>query len=171
MAEGEVLIREAATVADDERAAGLMVDYLTWAHERLAREYGVEEPPIDPLNVRDGFASFRPPDGCLLLAECGGDAVGVGALRMLRPAVAEVKRMYVRPKWRGRRLGSALLDRLLSEAADRHAVTVLLDTCRFMTDAQGLYRSRGFTERPPYEGTEIPERIRQHWIFFERHAA
>jgi hypothetical protein len=37
-----------------------------------------------------------------------------------------------------------------------------------MTDAQRLYRSRGFIERPPYEGTEIPERIQQHWIFFER---
>ena len=41
-------------------------------------------------------------------------------------------------------------------------------TCRFMTDAQCLYRSRAFAERPPYEGTEIPTRIQQYWIFFER---
>jgi hypothetical protein len=37
-----------------------------------------------------------------------------------------------------------------------------------MTDAQRLYRSRAFAERPPYEGTEIPARIQQYWIFFER---
>jgi hypothetical protein len=45
---------------------------------------------------------------------------------------------------------------------------VRLDTCEFMTDAQRLYRSRGFVERDPYEGTEIPERLRTYWLFFER---
>jgi hypothetical protein len=37
-----------------------------------------------------------------------------------------------------------------------------------MTDAQRLYRSRGFVERTPYEGTEIPTRLQHLWIFFER---
>jgi len=50
------------------------------------------------------------------------------------------------------------------------ATTILLDTCRFMTDAQRLYRSRGFVERSPYEGTEIPPRLQDLWIFFERQA-
>jgi GNAT superfamily N-acetyltransferase len=77
--------------------------------------------------------------------------------------------MYVAPPWRGRHLGSALLDRLLQEAEQRQAHTVRLDTARFLTDAQRLYRSRGFHERPPYEGTEIPPHLQQHWIFFERH--
>lgn len=48
------------------------------------------------------------------------------------------------------------------------AVVVRLDTCRFVTDAQRLYRSRGFEERGPYEGTEIPSRLQEHWLFFER---
>ena len=43
-----------------------------------------------------------------------------------------------------------------------------LDTVCFMTDAQRLYRSRGFVERPPYDETEIPEPLRQYWLFFER---
>ena len=67
-----------------------------------------------------------------------------------------------------RHLGSAILDGLLDEALSRSSRIVRLDTCRFMTDAQRLYRSRGFEERAPHEGTEIPERIRQHWIIFER---
>ncbi len=37
-----------------------------------------------------------------------------------------------------------------------------------MSDAQRLYRSRGFVERTPYEGTEIPEHLQRHWMFFER---
>jgi GNAT superfamily N-acetyltransferase len=76
--------------------------------------------------------------------------------------------MYVALDWRDRHLGSAILDRLLEEARSRHSRIVRLDTCRFMTDAQRLYRSRAFAERPPYEGTEIPARIQRYWIFFER---
>jgi hypothetical protein len=37
-----------------------------------------------------------------------------------------------------------------------------------MNDAQSLYRSRKFVERDPYDGTEIPERLRRYWLFFER---
>jgi N-acetylglutamate synthase-like GNAT family acetyltransferase len=87
---------------------------------------------------------------------------------MLGADVAEVKRMYVEPRWRDHHVGSAILDRLLEDASMREVRIVRLDTCRFMTAAQGLYRSRGFLERTPYEGTEIPERLQQHWIFFER---
>jgi GNAT superfamily N-acetyltransferase len=162
------VIREAAPGLDDQAVAALMVDYLTWAIERLANEYGVDEPPTHPSLVEAGLDSYRPPSGRLLLAECDGKPAGVGAIRKLRPGVVEVKRMYVAPAWRDRHLGSRILDRLLDEAQKMGATTVLLDTCRFMTEAQRLYRSRGFVERPPYEGTEIPPRLQHLWIFFER---
>ncbi len=65
-------------------------------------------------------------------------------------------------------MGSALIDRLLTEARETFAATtVRLDSCRFMTDAQRLYTSRGFTEREPYEETEIPAQMRQYWRFYE----
>jgi len=165
---GNCLIREAEPDFDDDAVAALMVDYLTWAIERLASDYGVDEPPTHPSLVRDGLASYRPPVGRLILAECAGQPVGVGAIRRLRTGVVEVKRMYVAPGWRDRHVGSAILDRLLDYAGEMGATTVRLDTCRFMTDAQRLYRSRGFVERSPYEGTEIPPRLQHLWIFFER---
>jgi GNAT superfamily N-acetyltransferase len=165
---GNCLIRQAEPGSDDDAVAALMVDYLTWAIERLAREYGVDEPPTHPSLVRDGLANYRPPVGWLILAECGGHPVGVGAIRLLRAGVVEVKRMYVTPGWRDRHVGSAILDQLLDQAEEMGATTILLDTCRFMTDAQRLYRSRGFVERLPYEGTEIPARLQHLWIFFER---
>jgi ribosomal protein S18 acetylase RimI-like enzyme len=62
----------------------------------------------------------------------------------------------------------SLLDRLLESATEMGARTVLLDTAGFMSAAHGLYRSRGFAERPPYEGTEIPASLHEHWLFFER---
>jgi GNAT superfamily N-acetyltransferase len=167
---GGCLIREAQPGLDDDAVAALMVDYLTWAIERLAQECGVDEPPTHPSLVRDGLVNYRPPIGRLILAECEGQPVGVGAIRRLRPGVVEVKRMYVAPGWRDLHVGSAILDRLLDQAREMGATTVLLDTCRFMTDAQRLYRSRGFVERSPYDGTEIPPRLQHLWIFFERRA-
>jgi GNAT superfamily N-acetyltransferase len=131
-------------------------------------EYGVDEPPTDPSEQRSKLAEYRRPAGVLLVVECGGEVAGVGALRWLSNAVAEDKRMYVPDQWRGAHLGSAILDRLIGEAAAAGAKAVRLDTVRFMTDAQRLYRSRGFVECPPYEETEVPRRLRQHWLFFER---
>jgi GNAT superfamily N-acetyltransferase len=163
-----VTIRDADPGRDDEVVVRLMGEYMSWAHERLAREFDVQEPPADPAEIRDHLDDYRQPKGRLLLAESDGAAAGVGALRMLDTEVAEVKRMYVDPRWRGHHVGSAILDALLDEARARGTRMVRLDTCRFMTSAQGLYRSRGFIERPPYDGTEIPERLQQHWIFFER---
>jgi len=162
------VIRDAQSGEDEDAVVRLMAEYMSWAHERLAAEFDVHEPPADPAKIRDHLDDYRPPKGRLLLAECDGQRVGVGALRMLGADVAEVKRMYVAPHWRDRHVGSAILDHLLNEARTRSARLVRLDTCRFMTGAQRLYRSRGFTERSPYEGTEIPKRIQQHWIFFER---
>jgi GNAT superfamily N-acetyltransferase len=94
--------------------------------------------------------------------------VGMGALRTLEPGVVEVKRMFVRPEYRARGLGSGIVDRLLVEARQTlGAETIRLDTCRFMVEAQRLYESRGFSERDPYPGTEIPEPLQKYWKFYE----
>jgi N-acetylglutamate synthase-like GNAT family acetyltransferase len=106
-----------------------------------------------------------------LIAESDGRPAGIGALRHLSDDVAEVKRMYVVPAFRGRHISSAILDRLISEARVMGATSLRLDTCRFMSDAQRLYRSRGFTECRRYEGSEIPPRLEQHWVYFERRLA
>lgn len=58
--------------------------------------------------------------------------------------------------------------RLIDEARSRGARLVLLDTVKFMAEAQRLYRSRDFVERGPYEESEIPAHLREHWLFFER---
>jgi GNAT superfamily N-acetyltransferase len=164
-------LREAEVGIDDEPIAALMVEYLEWAHLRLLALYGVGDPPTDPGMVRQSLHEFRRPHGVLLVAESGGHPVAIGALRRLSEQVVEVKRMYVVPSFRGRHISSAILDRLIAEARTMGATTLRLDTCRFMSDAQRLYRSRGFAERERYEGSEIPPRLAQHWVFFERSLA
>jgi GNAT superfamily N-acetyltransferase len=161
-------VREAEAGLDDDSIARVMVEYLEWAHVRLLELYGVGDPPTDPGLVRQSLRGFRRPDGVLLLAESDGQTAGIGALRRLSPDIAEVKRMYVVPSFRGRHISSTILDRLIAEARAMGATTLRLDTCRFMSDAQRLYRSRGFAERGRYQGSEIPPRLGQHWVYFER---
>jgi GNAT superfamily N-acetyltransferase len=165
---GTWAVREALPGVDDGAVADLMVEYLEWANGRLRDEYGIDDPPTDPGRVLESLAEFRRPRGLLLLAESDGRPAAIGALRRLSHDVAELKRIYVVPGCRGRHVSSAILDRLIDEARAMGATTLRLDTCRFMSDAQRLYRSRGFAERDPYEGSEIPPRLRRHWVFFER---
>jgi GNAT superfamily N-acetyltransferase len=156
------------TPDDDGAVTALMTAYLMWAHRILRDEYGVDKPPTDAAQVRESLHALLRPSAMILLAEREGDAIGVGAVRGLDTDVAEIKRMYVDPGARGLHVGAAVLDRLLDESRRAGAKIVRLDTCEFMTDAQRLYRSRGFVERSPYEGTEIPERLQKSWLFFER---
>lgn len=164
-----VTLRHADLATDADALVTLLGDYLTWAVGRLREEYGLEDSPTDLGAIRESLPALVPPKGLLLVADLDGAPVGVAALRTLTPGIVEVKRMYVDPRGRGQGVGSALVDRLLTEATDTfHATTIRLDSCRFMTDAQRLYVSRGFAEREPYEGTEIPAHMRQHWRFYER---
>jgi GNAT superfamily N-acetyltransferase len=164
----ELVVREVASADDDSAAAELMAEYLDWATERLRSDYGLEEAPAKAAEVAAKLAEYKPPHGVTLLAEVAGIPIGVGAIRWLSDGVAEIKRMYVQPSARGQHVGSSMLDALISRAVQSGAAVLRLDTVRFMTDAQVLYRSRGFQERPPYEGTEIPKHLQDYWIFFER---
>ena len=161
-------LREAIPGADDAAVTQLIVEYLTWAHPKLHDEYGIDDPPTSPDQIAASLDTYRRPNGVMLIAEHAGQAVGVGALRRNNQMVAEVKRMFVRPEARSLHLGSLILDRLIGEARAMGAQILRLDTVRFMTDAQRLYRPRGFGERSPYEGTEIAEPTRKYWLFFER---
>jgi GNAT superfamily N-acetyltransferase len=164
-----VEVRPAQTGPDETAVSRLMTDYLAWALAQLEAEYGIVDLPVDPTQAAASQDAYRPPHGLLAVAELDGRIAGIGAVRNLSPGVAEIKRMYVPPPYRGLRVASGILDFLLAHAHDvLQATTVRLDTCRFMTSAQRLYRSRGFVERSPYEGTEIPARLQKYWLFFER---
>jgi ribosomal protein S18 acetylase RimI-like enzyme len=153
---------------DDDVITSLMSEYLQWALAMMAKEHVVFPGSFDSTTVRKGLGAYRSPRGRLLVAELNGNVVGVGALRSLQEGEVEIKRMYVRPEARGIHVGSRILDGLIEEARSMKAQAILLDSAWFMTQAQELYRSRGFRERSPYEGTEIPLNLQPRWRFFEK---
>jgi putative acetyltransferase len=95
--------------------------------------------------------SYAPPEGRLLLAEYDGQLAGCVALHKLEPLICEMKRLYVRPQFRGKRLGLALADRIIAEAKQIGYKRMRLDTVEpIMKDAVAMYRRIGFREIPPY---------------------
>jgi putative acetyltransferase len=99
---------------------------------------------------------YAPPRGTLLLAEVEREAAGCVGLRPLDPATCEMKRLYVRPAWRGRGAGRRLAERVIEEGRSRGYRRMRLDTTPTMTGAIALYRGLGFSEIPPYCFNPIP---------------
>ena len=112
-----------------------------------------------------GFpGKYAAPEGALLLARVGDEAAGTVALRKLDAGVCEMKRLYVKPQFRGRRttdgrsIGRALAEDIVGIGRERGYQRLRLDTIGGkMHQALALYRSMGFVEIPPYYASPIPD--------------
>ena len=99
---------------------------------------------------------YAPPKGRLLLAEYESQLAGCVALRKLQPEVCEMKRLYLRPQFRGKGLGRPLAERMIVEARQTGYRFMRLDTVEpLMKDAVAMYRKLGFKEIPPYRANPI----------------
>jgi GNAT superfamily N-acetyltransferase len=94
---------------------------------------------------------YSPPDGRLLLVEYDGQLGGCVALHKLEDGICEMKRLYLRPEFRGKGLGRAIADRIIEEAHQIGYQRMRLDTVEpVMKDAVAMYRRIGFREIAPY---------------------
>ena len=94
---------------------------------------------------------YAPPAGRLLLAEYEGQLAGCVALHKLEDDICEMKRLYLRPQFRGKGLGRALADRIIAEAREIGYQRMRLDTVEpAMKDAVAMYQRIGFREIAPY---------------------
>ena len=162
-------IHQAETDEDRALIRELFWEYLEWANERLNQEYGINL-DIESMLERDmtKLEIFLPPDGRLLLAIEGARGTGLACMKRIRKEVGEIKRMYVRPEFRGRGIGRVLLEALIAEAREMGYPTIRLDSTHFMETAHSLYCSVGFCEIEPYPESEIHPEYQANWIFMEK---
>jgi putative acetyltransferase len=100
---------------------------------------------------------YSPPEGRLLLAKHGEETAGCVALHKLQPDICEMKRLYLRPQFRGKGLGRVLAHAAIEEARKIGYKVMRLDTVEpVMKDAVGLYRKLGFYEITPYRLNPMP---------------
>lgn len=102
----------------------------------------------EELNALPG--DYDPPGGCILLAREEDQIAGCVALRKITGDICEMKRMYVRPRFRGRGIGRKLASAVIEEAQKIGYKSMRLDTISSMKEAISLYRSLGFREIEPY---------------------
>jgi putative acetyltransferase len=99
---------------------------------------------------------YAPPEGRLLLAECDGQLAGCVALHSWEPGVCEMKRLYLRPSFRGKGLGRVIAEKIIAEARNIGYQRMRLDTIKpIMKDAVEMYRKLGFREIAPYRPNPI----------------
>ena len=145
------------TPADHEAIKALFREYAESLGFSLAYQDFDQE-------LADFPGKYSSPDGALLLARVGEEPAGTVALRKLDKGICEMKRLYVKPQFRGRRtadgrsIGRALAEDIVAVGRERGYQRLRLDTIGGkMRQALSLYRSMGFVEIPPYYASPIPD--------------
>lgn len=140
-------LRPAVWPGDAAAVRGLLRDYAA----SLSVDLGFQDFEAELAGLPGDYA---PPGGVLMLAFVDDVPAACGALRPLSGVAeadaSEMKRLYVRPPFRGLGLGRALAEALLAQARRSDRSAVYLDTLAEMADAQGLYVRLGFVDVPPY---------------------
>lgn len=148
-----LLIRQAVTPALIAHVRTLFLEYAASLGVDLCFQNFDAELAALPGN-------YAPPGGTLLLALWQENEIespaGCVALRRLDPETGEMKRLYVRPAFRGKKIGHALALAVIDAARSLGYRRMRLDTLPSMTGAQTLYAALGFREIPAYRHNPVP---------------
>lgn len=149
-------ILQAETAEQIATARELMMEYAHWVEFNLCFQGFDEE-----LRALPG--KYAPPQGRLLLAQWEQKIAGMIALRPWGDGgegLCEMKRLFVRPEFRGYRIGRILAERVIAEAAEIGYKRMRLDSIQGKMDsAIAMYRELGFAETTPYYETPVGQTL------------
>lgn len=146
-------ITRAETEAQHQEVRALVAEYIAWDASEL-RRLGLDAQAAFDFYFASGEEAlpgeYASPQGCLLLASWSGETAGCVAYHRLTEQACELKRLYVRPKYRGKQIGRQLIATLITAAKEASYRLMRLETVTFMEDAIALYSRFGFQRCPPY---------------------
>jgi putative acetyltransferase len=135
---------QASSTEEIQQARLLFEEYASWVEISLCFQNFDQE-------VANLPGDYAPPSGRLFLAIKDEKVMGCVALRKIGEGIGEMKRLYVRPEFRGRGLGRTLTEKLIAEAKQIGYTSLRLDTLPGKMDqAIAMYRALGFKEIAPY---------------------
>lgn len=149
----DIAISQAVTAADIAACKSLFGEYADALGFSIAHQ-GFE------AEMADMPGAYAPPGGALLLARVDGAPAGAVGLRPLADPdgggnYCEMKRLYVRPEFRGLSLGRRLAQAIIGRARSRGYEAMRLDTVAAMVEARALYASLGFFTIPSYNDSPL----------------
>jgi GNAT superfamily N-acetyltransferase len=133
----------------------------------LIRELDAHLIPLYPSESRHGY----PIEKLILegvsffVMRYNEELAGCGALKLFPGEYAEVKRMYVRPQFRGKGFGKMMLDHLAAFAREQGILLLRLETGIHQPEAMGLYERMGFQRIGPF-GDYVDDPLS---LFYEKH--
>ena len=137
-------LKQVESVDEIEQTRQLFEEYVTWLGVNLCFQNYDKE-------VAELPGEYVPPTGRLYLANEDHEIAGCIALRKLDEGICEMKRLYVRPQFRGKRLGRMLVDKIIEDAREIGYSRMRLDTLLGKMDqAIAMYRSLGFKDIERY---------------------
>jgi putative acetyltransferase len=148
MLQKTIAIETPSTAADIAAVKALFLEYAQSLGFSLCFQGFDEEMATFP-------AKYSPPKGGLLLAKVDGEVAGAVGVWELAPGICEMKRLYLKPEFRGLDLGRRLAEAVVEEGRRLGYRAMRLDTLKTMVAARALYEKMGFVEVAPYYNNPI----------------
>jgi ribosomal protein S18 acetylase RimI-like enzyme len=145
-------LKKAETTTDFENGKQLFNQYIQSLDFKITFQDVNKE-------LQDIAIEYNLPTGALLLAYDGDKPIACVGVRLFEPNIAELKRMFVDPGYRGLQLGQQLLQMALSAAKQLGYTSIRLDTVPSMRSGIKLYQAAGFREIAPYRFNPMPGAI------------
>jgi GNAT superfamily N-acetyltransferase len=157
------IIKQCETDEDFASAAELAAELAAWDIAETEK-LGISAGEVAQFYYPPGAASVM-----TLIASADGGPAGCIGYREMSPQTCELKRLYVRPAFRGTGLGAMMISSLAEKAAAAGYSNMCLETTRFMQGAMRLYEEAGFVPCEAYYA--IPETFRDISIFMKKDLA
>jgi putative acetyltransferase len=158
-------ISQVSAPAEIQDVRGLLREYTAWAFTLAADSHAV--PTFEGLEQELAALPgvYAPPTGCLLLAQEDRQPAGCVALKERSATTGELKRLYVRPAFRGRDIGRQLVAAVVARARTSGYRRLILDSHVSMTKAHAIYKDAGF--RTVSAPADFPEALKPVAVFME----